>query len=60
MNTERQGMNIANTCGRHAECHVAYLVNHSVKCGMNWSVTPESHRVLVLNFICGGRSDGEC
>ena len=57
VNIEMQGINIDNSYDRRAEYHAAHLLNHSVKRGMNWRVTPEVYQVSVLNFIYDRKSN---
>lgn len=51
LNIEMQGQNDSDSFDNRSEYHVAHLLNHFVKKGMDWDEVPEAFMISVLNFV---------
>ena len=51
LNIEMQGRNDSDSFDNRSEYHVAHLLNHFIKKGMDWDDVPEAFMISVLNFV---------
>ena len=51
VNIEMQGLNKDDHFGKRAEYHVAHLLNHYIKKGMDWNESLKTYQISVLNFV---------
>lgn len=51
VNIEMQGLNKNDHFGKRSEYHVAHLLNHYTKKGMQWENALQAFQISVLNFV---------